>query len=79
MFGSWEAIPPTHYETSKRPAGGEEEERTLFAMDRSLAACGDSHHRTGPLIHGANSASPTPATSLLVLLPDATARISSRM
>src|SRR5437667_262743 len=34
---------------------------------------------TGPMIHGANSSSPTPDSSLLVRLPEATAMISSKI
>jgi hypothetical protein len=34
---------------------------------------------TGPMIQGANSSSPTPESSLLDGLPDATAMISSKI
>ena len=34
---------------------------------------------TGPMIHGANSSSPTPLSSLFDRLPDATATISSKI
>src|SRR5258708_31533171 len=37
------------------------------------------HHNVGPIDHGANSSSPTPLISLFVFLPDATARISSKI
>src|SRR5262249_14336779 len=37
------------------------------------------HHITGPMIHGANSSSPTPESSLLLRLPEATATISSKI
>ncbi len=36
-------------------------------------------HSVGPMLHGANSSSPTPWISLLVFLPLATARISSKI
>src|SRR5437879_373086 len=36
-------------------------------------------HITGPMIQGANSSSPTPESSLLLLLPEATARTSSKI
>src|SRR4026209_2310920 len=36
-------------------------------------------YMTGPMIHGANSSSPTPDSSLLLGLPDATATISSKI
>ncbi len=36
-------------------------------------------HITGPMIHGANSSSPTPDSSLLLCLPEATATISSKI
>jgi hypothetical protein len=36
-------------------------------------------HITGPMIHGANSSSPTPESSLLLRLPEATATISSKI
>src|SRR5574342_439046 len=36
-------------------------------------------HMTGPMIHGANSSSPTPDSSLLLRLPEATATISSKI
>jgi hypothetical protein len=36
-------------------------------------------YMTGPMIHGANSSSPTPDNSLLDRLPDATATISSKI
>src|SRR5437899_2343369 len=35
-------------------------------------------HITGPMIQGANSSSPTPESSLLLFLPQATARTSSK-
>src|SRR4029453_13078554 len=38
-----------------------------------------SHYITGPMIQGANSSSPTPDSSLLLCLPDATATISSKI
>ncbi len=40
---------------------------------------GPRSYSTGPMIHGANSSSPTPASSLLLRLPDATAIISSKI
>src|SRR3989442_2784497 len=36
-------------------------------------------HITGPVIQGANCSSPTPESSLLLLLPEATARTSSKI
>src|SRR5581483_485113 len=36
-------------------------------------------YSVGPMLHGANSSSPTPLISLFVLLPEATARISSKI
>ena len=36
-------------------------------------------HNVGPIAHGANSSSPTPAISLLVCLPDATSSSSSKI
>ena len=36
-------------------------------------------HITGPMIQGANSSSPTPASSLLLRLPEATATTSSKI
>src|ERR1700736_3309730 len=36
-------------------------------------------YKVGPMLHGANSSSPTPLISLLVFLPLATARISSKI
>src|SRR5262249_54435077 len=37
------------------------------------------HYSVGPMLHGANSSSPTPLHSLLVFFPEATARISSKI
>src|SRR5262249_50948225 len=36
-------------------------------------------HNVGPMLHGANSSSPTSPSSLFVFLPLATARISSKI
>src|SRR5262249_43822941 len=41
--------------------------------------CRDGRHKVGPMAHGANSSSPTPLISLLVSLPLATARPSSKI
>src|SRR4030095_6310468 len=50
----------------------------FFKFARLAFGCA-SHYITGPMIHGANSSSPTPDSSLLLCLPDATATISSKI
>src|SRR5262249_26323909 len=48
------------------------------AAPRTAFGC-TSHYMTGPIIQGANSSSPTPESSLLLCLPEATATISSKI
>src|SRR5262249_29406982 len=51
--------------------------RRLFVASHEKMGLPYVSHSVGPMLQGANSSSPTPFNSLLVLFPDATARISS--
>src|SRR6266851_3545645 len=51
----------------------------LLVFARLAFGCTSPCYMTGPMIHGANSSSPTPDSSLLLRLPEATATISSKI
>jgi hypothetical protein len=59
-------------EAAQEPAHDTGDERTI-----RMTLLDD--YMTGPMIQGANSSSPTPESSLLLRLPEATATISSKI